>query len=335
MVSEAEAIHSQVRASRPRRHQIHSCMSRNPKRAAPEGAAAKTIIWSSQSSAPRRAWQHAPLAPVNARPPFGEYLNQLWDRRHFIQMHAYSQALHAHQGTLLGRAWLIVAPLLDGLVYFLIFGIAFNLNSAVPDFVPRLIVGILLFSYFSRALTSTANSVNGGQGLIRAFSFPRASLPIAAMIREAYSAVPMLVALLVMIMILPPHARPTSTWLLLPFPLALISLFTAGLGFFLARVVSIVPDVSKLLSYALRFAMYGSGVIFSIDRFSDHPTVAAVLENNPLYIFIEMARELLLYATVPAPGTWLSLLAWAVVPLVLGLVYFWGGEANYGKQRVA
>lgn len=310
-------------------------MIRNPKRAAPEPGTDKTVLWPQSASAPRRAWEHAPLAPVNARPPFRQYLNQLWDRRHFIQVHAYSQAIHAHQGTLLGRAWLVVGPLLDGLVYFLIFGIAFNLQSLVPDFIPRLIVGILLFTYFSRALTSTANSVITGQGLIKAFSFPRASLPIAAMLREMYAAVPMLVALLIMISVLPPHARPASTWLLLPFPIVLISGFTAGLGLLFARVVSVVPDVSKLLGYAMRFAMYGSGVIFSVERFSDDPLVATVLRNNPLYVFIEMSRELLLYATIPSPGKWLLLLVWAAVPLVLGLVYFWRGEANYGKQRVA
>ena len=275
------------------------------------------------------------MAPVNARPPLSEYLNQLWDRRHFILLHARSQALGQHQGTFLGRAWLVLGPLLDGLVYWLIFGLAFNLQNTVPDFISRLLVGILLFSYFSRGLTTTANSLAAGRGLIRAFSFPRASLPIAAMLRETYSAIPMVLTLLAMILVVPPGARPTSTWLLLPFPLLLIGLFTAGAGFVLARIVSIVPDIGKLLGYALRFAMYGSGIIFSVERFSDNPVITQVLIINPLYIFIEMARELLLYDTIPGPGKWLLLTAWAIVFLVLGLVYFWKGEADYGKQRVA
>ncbi|MBO1031875.1 ABC transporter permease [Tessaracoccus sp. SD287] len=234
----------------------------------------------------------------------------------------------------MGRAWLVLGPLLDGLVYWIIFGLAFNLQNTVPDFISRLLVGILLFSYFSRGLTSTANSLTAGRGLIRAFAFPRASLPIAAILREAYSAIPMVLTLLAMILVVPPGARPTSTWLLLPFPLLLITLFTAGIGFILARVVSVVPDVSKLLGYALRFALYGSGVIFSVDRFTDHPVINALLTMNPLFIFIEMARELLLYDTIPGPAKWLLLTGWAIVFLVLGLLYFWRGEASYGKQRV-
>lgn len=310
-------------------------MTRNPRRAAREPSAARSVLWPSSSSSARRAWEHSPLAPVSTRPPLREYLNQLWDRRHFISLHARSQALGQHQGTFLGRAWLVLGPLLDGLVYWLIFGVAFNLQKTVPDFIPRLLVGILLFSYFSRGLTTMANSLAAGRGLIRAFSFPRASLPIAAMLRETYSAVPMVLALLLMIFVVPPGARPTSTWLLLPFPLLLIGLFTAGAGFFMARVVNTVPDVSKLLGYVLRFALYGSGVIFSVERFTDHPLITSLLTINPVYIFIEMARALLLYDTIPGPGRWLLLTAWAIVFLVMGLVYFWRGEADYGKQRVA
>lgn len=310
-------------------------MTRNPRRAARGTHVDGSVPPSSSPSSARRAWEHSPLAPVSARPPLPEYLNQLWDRRHFISLHARSQALGQHEGTFLGRAWLVVGPLMDGLVYWLIFGVAFQLQRTIPDFIPRLLVGILLFSYFARGLNATANSLAAGRGLIKAFSFPRASLPIAAILRESISAVPMVITLLVMILVAAPGTWPTSTWLLLPFPLLLIGLFIAGAGFFMARIISIVPDVSKLLGYILRFALYGSGVIFSVERFSDHPTVAAMLTSNPIYIFIEMARDLLLYDTIPAPARWLLLTAWSISFLVLGLIYFWRGEADYGKQRVA
>lgn len=282
-----------------------------------------------------RPWDHSELAPVSVRPPIAQYLRQLWDRRHFIHLHARSQALGQHQGTVLGRAWLLLAPLMDGMVYWLIFGVAFGLRADVPDFVPRLLVGILLFTYFSRALTAAANSLASSRGLIRAFSFPRASLPVSSVLRETYAAAPMLPVLLLLVVVVPPHSAPSWTWLLLPLPIALIACFTCGVGLILARVVTVVPDVSKLLGYALRFAMYGSGVIFSVDRFGDHPVLNALLTNNPIYIFIEMARQLLLYSTVPPPLQWLTLSASGLAALVVGIIIFWRGEASYGKQRVA
>lgn len=308
------------------------CMKRSRKPALPKYVEERTKLWH-RPAPPRRAWEHSPLAPVSARPPLTEYLHQLWDRRHFIQLYARSQALGEHQGTLLGQAWFVLAPLLDGLVYWLIFGVAFNLHRTVPDFVPRLLIGILLFRYFSRCLTSMARSLASGRGLIRAFSFPRASLPISAMIRESLSLVPLSVVLLGLLLLVPPRATPSSTWLLFPLPLLLVAMFTAGAGLVLARVVSIVPDVANILGYLLRFTMYGSGVIFSVARFSDHPTVLALMTSNPVYIFIEMMRDLLLYDSIPAPGRWLLFTGWAVPSLIIGVVFFWRGEPNYGKQR--
>lgn len=310
-------------------------MSRNPKRGAHADPNTRTVLWPRPSSTPRRAWEHSALEPVSARPPLTEYLHQLWDRRHFIQMHARSQALGQHQGTLLGRVWFILGPLLDGLVYWLIFGVAFNLQQTIPDFVPRLLVGILLFRYFSRSMTSMASSLSAGRGLIRAFSFPRASLPIAAALREVISSTPMLGVLALLLIIIPPGATPTSTWLLMPFALLIITGFTIGAGLIVARIVGLIPDVSNLISYAMRFAMYGSGVIFSVSRFGDHAALTLALTNNPLYIFIEMSRSLLLYDEIPNPSRWLLLTVWATLFLVLGIVFFWGGEAKYGKQRVA
>ena len=60
-----------------------------------------------------------------------------------------------------------------------------------------------------------------------------------------------------------------------------------------------------------------------------------VFEHNPVYLFIEMMRELILYHQIPSTVTWLEMVFWATVPSVAGLVYFWRGEATYGRQRVA
>ena len=307
----------------------------SPKRAAGQAPTEKVMVWLRQRTAPRLAWEHSELAPVSARPSLNEYLHQLWDRRHFIGLHAYSQAIGQNSGTLLGRAWLVIAPLLDGLVYWLIFGVAFGARNNVTDFVPRLLVGILLFSYVTRGVTSMANSINNGRGLIRAFAFPRASLPLAAILREGLSTIPTVLTLLIMVMLVPPHAKPASTWLLIPLPLFLVSGFIAGVGLVLARIVSVVPDVSKLIGYVMRFVLYASGVIFAIGRFSALGVPMWVFEHNPVYLFIEMMRELILYHQIPSTVTWLEMVFWATVPLVAGLVYFWRGEATYGRQRVA
>ncbi len=77
---------------------------------------------------------------------------------------------------------------------------------------------------------------------------------------------------------------------------------------------------------------YGSGVMFSLDRFVTHPTVLEILQLNPAYCVLELSRELLLYGTTPDPKLWLTLTAWAVVTPVLGFLYFWQAEEDYARE---
>lgn len=286
-------------------------------------------------SEPRRAWGHSALAPVSARPPLLEYLQQVWDRRHFVATQAYSQAIGQNQGTLAGNAWLVLAPLLDGAVYWLIFAVVFKANNGIPDFAQRLIIGILLFAWVNRSISGATSSVFAGKALMRAFSFPRACLPLAAVIKELVTLIPMLATMLFLIFLIPPHATPRWTWLILPLPMALMAGFNTGAGLLLARVANSVPDITKILGYLMRFWLYLSGIVFDVSKFGQHPTISFLTRNNPLFLLVDVCRQLLLYGTVPAPHQWLTLLGWGIGMLIVGLIFFWRAEANYGRQRIA
>ncbi|MDN5896624.1 MAG: hypothetical protein L0H93_21710, partial [Nocardioides sp.] len=80
--------------------------------------------------------------------------------------------------------------------------------------------------------------------------------------------------------------------------------------------------------------MYGSGVIFPIERFVDsNPLIASLIQVNPIYHMLVMYREVLMDGTIPAPEHWMILGAWAVGLTLFGLVFFWRGEETYGAEQ--
>ena len=87
------------------------------------------------------------LAPIGARPRLGEYLAQLWDRRHFIWMDARHRGRLERQQERTGDGlWLLLRPLLDALMYYLIFGVILSRVLDQVENVPAfIIVGILMF----------------------------------------------------------------------------------------------------------------------------------------------------------------------------------------------
>lgn len=272
------------------------------------------------------------LRPVGQRQPLGPYFSALWGRRHFIWADARARAFSGNRDTILGRFWLVGRPILDGLTFYLIFGVLLGTSRGVPNFIGFLLIGVFMFSFTGRALTGGATVMSSGKTLIRAFSFPRASLPLGFALREAISMLPVLVVLLAMILTIPPHAVVSWRWLLFPAVFVLQVLFNTGLVLYAARLTSAIPDLRMVLGLFSRLWMYGSGVMFSLERFVTHPTVIEVLQLNPVYCVLELSRELLLYGTTPAPKLWLTLGAWALITPVFGFLYFWQAEEDYARE---
>jgi teichoic acid transport system permease protein len=125
-------------------------------------------------------------------------------------------------------------------------------------------------------------------------------------------------------------------WLLVLPAIGLLTLFNAGFGLILARLGSKTADIRQVLPFVLRTWMYGSGVFYSVDVYAEHlpAPVAAVVQANPLVIYIELFRDALLAGTSRMlPTAQLLILAsvWALLVAVAGFVYFWQGEQGYGR----
>lgn len=272
------------------------------------------------------------LQPVGRRPRLGRYVADLWNRRHFIWADSRAKAFSGNGGFLLGNAWLVLSPILDGITYYLIFGLLLGTSRGIENFVGYLIIGVFLFSYTARSLTAGANVLASGRTMIRGFSFPRAALPISAVLREFVGMGPVLVVMIAMILFIPPYAPVTWLWLFFPGVIALQTIFNAGIALIMARLTSHLPDLRKLVGFFARLWMYGSAVMFSFDRFVDDPELLAAFESNPAFIVLDMTRDLLLYEILPSADSWLRLAAWAGCAAVIGFLFFWRGEERYGRE---
>ncbi|TBT83375.1 ABC transporter [Propioniciclava sinopodophylli] len=271
---------------------------------------------------------------MGGRPPLREYLRELGERRHFITMQAWSSATHQHRGMLLGNLWMILQPILDGLVFLLIFGVILRANRGIENYTGYLVIGVLMFSFTSRCITAGASSVHDGKALVQAFSFPRAALPLANALRQTISTIPVLVAVVLLVLVTAGPGVVSGSWVMLPLLFLMHTWLNTGLSLIVARWGALIPDVRQLLSYVVRFLMFTSAVMIPIDRFAEAlPWSRPILEANPIYIILTMYRDALLYSTMPDTMHWATLTAWALVLSVVGMVYFWAAEVKYGRRR--
>ncbi len=274
------------------------------------------------------------LSSAGKLPSLPTYIRQLWAYRHFISSYANAKTSSALGTTRLGMIWQVLTPLLNAGVYLLIFGVVLNTGRGIDNFIAYLCTGVFLFGFTQTVTQAGAQAITGNLGIIRALHFPRASLPIAIVLVELRNMIASMSVLIAIVLI---TGEPvTLEWLLIVPILLLQATFNAGLATGIARIGAKFTDIRQLLPFALRVWMYGSAVLYPAQLFAQHLDgwKLAVVEANPLLVYIELMRHALMEGVELAGAPvvlWIQAVAWAVVMGLGGFIYFWRGEKGYGR----
>lgn len=274
-----------------------------------------------------------PFVRVGARPNIFRYIGQMWSYRHFILFDARARVAGSAANDALGRLWMLLNPILNGATYFLVFGVLLGTGRGIENFLGYLIIGVFMFRYTTSSVTAGSKAIVGNRPVIRAFSFPRATLAVATNVRELISNIPTFLMMFVLVLAIPPSEPITWAWLLFVPALALNFIMNLGLGLFLARLVARWNDVTHLIAFGTRAWLYLSCVFFSADRFADNAALTALMNANPMFCVLDIVRDILLYGGMGDPARWLVLGAWALGALVIGGLVFWQAEESYGREQ--
>lgn len=261
-----------------------------------------------------------------------EYVVELWRRRFFAFILAWSRYRARNTQDRLGGAWNVLRPLLQAGVYAAVFGLILRGSSAKPpNYVEFVTAGVFVFHFLGGCLTAGSRSIVGDVGLVRTLRFPRAVLPLAATLQQFYAFLPAVGVLAVLLLALgnPPRVE----WLLLPVAVLLMACFGLGISMICARITNLVRDFSNLLPFIIRILFYVSGVVIDVRRIrsEEYPVLEHVLRDNPFHVYIELVRQSLLSTHDVQLDYWLWGAGWAVGTMLVGFLFFWRGEEAYGR----
>src|SRR4051795_4607117 len=138
-----------------------------------------------------------------------------------------------YQGSALGVAWYVVNPLVLMGAYYLMFGVVFKVVQE-EDYPLFLMVGLVVWIFFSQGLLSAAPSLLDQGALIRKARFPRELIPAGVVTVQAVTFLVVLGAVALVTIVV----RGTLDPALLLLPVVLVALYGFVLG--LALVVSVL-----------------------------------------------------------------------------------------------
>ena len=271
------------------------------------------------------------LKRMGARPSFWSYLKEAYGRLDFaIALSTFTNDA-ANARNRLGKWWNILLPTIQAGTYGLIFGLI--LGDARPDnFLPFLFTGVFLFAFMSGSFYAGSSAITSNSGLVKSLSFPRALLPISSVISQFMYLLPQVAILLVTLVAVQGHID--WEWFYLIPILLLMAIFSTGLALIAARLTAQVRDLSKLVPFFTRIAFYVSGIFFSVEQvLINYPQIYAIVKWNPVYDYIELARGALVDGYTMRNDIWIAAIIWAFGTLIIGLIFFWRAEEEYGRDQ--
>ena len=271
--------------------------------------------------------ESAGLIRMGARPPLGEYLRRLLERREFALLVPLGEMRQRNMDTLLGGSWHILNPLFQAGIYYLLFGVLLQQRAGVENYPAWLIIGLFLFGLTQKSVQSSARIIVTKAAMLRSLNFPAGILPISVNLSEMLAFIP--AAGVMVVVVLLTGERPALVWVLLV-PLVLLQfVMNLGLSLVVARMTVHFRDLDNLLNHLLRMWMYFSGVLFPIDL-APEGWIREVLRVNPPHTFLETARGLLLDGVLDTRAASLAA-GWAIVAIVVGLLFFHRYEGRYSN----
>lgn len=213
-------------------------------------------------------------------------LRDLWASRELLYFLMWRDIKVRYKQTLLGAAWAVIQPLITMFIFTYFFG---KLARVPTEGVPYPIffyTGLLLWTFFSNAVSSGANSLIGNSNLITKVYFPRLIIPSAAVgsgLLDFAIASVLLIGLLVYY-----NFQVTPAYLMLLPLIVLSTLLALGVGIWFSALNVRYRDVRYALPFLIQIWLFVSPIIYPASLVPEEWRWAMIL--NPVTGIVEAFR---------------------------------------------
>jgi len=223
-----------------------------------------------------------------------------------------------YKRSVLGIVWSILYPVLMMIVMAMVFSQMFKFRMEGVNYLVYLMTGLVMFNYFNEASNTSMTSVVVNFSLINKVYIPKYIFPIAKTLFVGINFLLTLIPLLAIILIT--GCTPNVWYILLPYIFLCLLLFTMGVGLFLSAISVFLRDMFYIYGIILTIWNYVTPIFYDISIIPE--TLQPIFKLNPLYIFINGARTIILYGKIPTGIELLSMFLIGIGTLLFGAFVF-------------
>lgn len=241
-----------------------------------------------------------------------------------------------YQGSALGYIWSLLRPFLLFITLYFVFAKFLKVGNQVPHYPVYLLLGIVLWNFFTEVTAGSVSSIVGKGDLLRKINFPKyviiISISISALINLALNGV------IIAIFMVAGHV--SISWSSLAIIPLIVELYIAALAmaFLLSAAFVRYRDVSYVWEVILQAAFYATPILYPLTRVPH--AIGRILILNPMAQIIQDARySLVSHQTITISNVyggdyyiWFIPIGLTLIILILSSAYFRSRSKSFAEE---
>ncbi len=242
-----------------------------------------------------------------------------------------------YQGSVLGYTWSLLRPLLIFLILYLVFVQFLKIGKGFPHFPVYLLLGIVVWNFFSEMTSQSLTSIVGRGSLIRKIRIPRWIIILSSSVSALINLLLNLIVVGIFAIVNQVEFSFSLAWL----PLILLEVYILGLGLSLLLSALYVKyrDISYIWEVIIQAGFYITPIIYPLGLITNEALQKVIL-ISPMAQAVQDARHAAITRETLTTwqifeGGWYRLIPFAIVTLAfaIGFLYF-KSQAKYFAEEV-
>lgn len=235
-----------------------------------------------------------------------------------------------YQGSVLGYAWSLLKPLFLFAIMYVVFGMIIKIGS-VEHYSVYLLLGIVLWTFFTEATNQGMNSIVSRGDLLRKINFPKYIVVISTTISALINLALNLSIVLVLMVFNGVDFSPSS--LTLTLYVVEIYILALGLAFYLAALNVKYRDTSHIWEIIMQAAFYATPIIYPLSIVVEKSEpIAKLLLFNPIAQAIQDVRYYLVTKEAITINGLFENGLYTIIPFIIVIIIFVSGTMYFKKN---
>ncbi|MFI3237864.1 MAG: ABC transporter permease [Lachnospiraceae bacterium] len=254
-------------------------------------------------------------------------LKEIYDYREMIRSLVKKDLRSRYKGSALGFLWTFLNPLLQLMVYTLVFSVI--MRSGIEKYYIFLFVALIPWIFFATSLSAGSSCIIAQKDLVKKIYFPRQVLPIAHVTTCFVNMLLTFVVVFGAVAVAGIGINPVAICYL---PIIMFVEYLLALGFALLTSALTVyfRDLEYILGIITMAWQFLTPIMYSIEMVPEN--IQRIFYLNPMTSIIVAYRDILYYKQVPEVSTLLSALILGVVVLAIGCVVFDKLQKHFAEE---